>query len=266
MINDSLKLHLGCGSVYLDGWVNIDLDSDVADIQHDLRNPLPFDDGSVDYIFAEHFIEHLTQAEAKVLLAECHRVLKDNGTIRLTTPSLYVLLTNYLKGDLNEWQEYWMPPTKAHMVNEGMRSWGHCFVYDADELVRFLNECNFNKLKFEGWRESDIEAFVGIENRNFHKELIIEATKTDIATQTDFLKVREAELLWTRTINDSYLEKIKELELYNCSLSASINENESIQDKYVKDLLNHINNQDSFIRELKRHIASLKNTLIEDKE
>jgi len=42
-----LQLNLGCGPNYKPGWVNIDLFDSTADLMLDLREPLPFADGSV---------------------------------------------------------------------------------------------------------------------------------------------------------------------------------------------------------------------------
>ena len=237
------KLHLGCGSVYKQGWINIDIDSEVADLKHDLREPLPFEDESIDFIFAEHFIEHLAQADAKKLLLECFRVLKRNGVLRLTTPSLYILLTNYLKGNLSEWGEYWMPPTRAHMINEGMRNWGHQFIYDADELARFLLECGYKKIVFEDWRQSQFDELDKIEHRDYHNELTVEAykIKSESESEIDMVKLRKSELEWTKRVNDASLIKIKELE------------------SNIDGLLTHIRNQESFIKDLQNHIISLQN-------
>ncbi|WP_168441934.1 class I SAM-dependent methyltransferase [Pontiella desulfatans] len=47
---------------------------------------LPFDDETVDFIFSEHFFEHLFLDEAVDLFRECHRVLKPNGLIRTCVP------------------------------------------------------------------------------------------------------------------------------------------------------------------------------------
>ena len=55
---DSLNLNIGCGDVKFPDWVNIDIEPG-ADLVLDLRNDLPFDDDSVDFIYNEHFIEHL---------------------------------------------------------------------------------------------------------------------------------------------------------------------------------------------------------------
>ena len=53
-----LRLNLGSGFRPRRGWVNVDL-SDGADLSLDLRERLPFGDGTVDAIYTEHFFEHL---------------------------------------------------------------------------------------------------------------------------------------------------------------------------------------------------------------
>ena len=47
---------------------------------------LRFDDSSIDYIFSEHFFEHLFLDEALSLLKECCRILKPYGVIRTCVP------------------------------------------------------------------------------------------------------------------------------------------------------------------------------------
>lgn len=286
MSENQIKLHLGCGNVYKDGWINFDIDSEVADLVQDLRDPLPYADETVDFIFAEHFIEHLTQADAKKLLQECFRVLKREGVLRLTTPSLYILLTNYLKGELNQWAEYWMPPTKAHMINQGMRNWGHEFIYDGDEIARFLIECGFQKIVFENWRESQHEALKGIEHRNYHYEIMVEATKAnDDSDETLIImdKLRSSELEWAKSLNDNLLLENKELAISlqkqkeEFDAKYLIQENKNIiyandlrkaltdatisiseYKKNIDDLTLHINNQEQFIKELQNYISQIE--------
>ena len=57
--NGAAKLNIGCGNDYKEGWINIDNNSDdnieKFDLNWDLRNPLPFKDSSIAYIFNEHF-------------------------------------------------------------------------------------------------------------------------------------------------------------------------------------------------------------------
>lgn len=180
-----MKLHLGCGPVRLDGWLNIDLDSPVADVRRDLTEPLPLESGCATHVFSEHFIEHLTRHDAVRLLRECHRLLAEDGVLRISTPDLRVLATAYLKGELDGWAPLWRPATACLLMNEGMRAWGHQFVYDAEELLRLLAEAGFENVVFVDWRHSEIESLRGLESRPYHGELIVEATKSRAVRQAD---------------------------------------------------------------------------------
>jgi hypothetical protein len=72
-------LHLACGSNRLPGWQNHDLDVN-------LNKPLPWGDATADRIFCEHGIEHLTQQAGFKFIAECRRILKPGGILRLAFP------------------------------------------------------------------------------------------------------------------------------------------------------------------------------------
>jgi len=84
-----MKLHIGCGTVYRAGWINVDNNSDhnitKLDLNWDVSNPIPYPDNSVDFISSEHFIEHLPIQTAIKFLKECKRVLKIGGVIRTST-------------------------------------------------------------------------------------------------------------------------------------------------------------------------------------
>ena len=169
------RLHLGCGTVRLDGWINVDLDSPVADLRIDLREPLPFADASIDLVYGEHFIEHIDRHEAVALLRECIRVMAPGGTLRVSTPSLEHLAACYLRRDITGWGELWQPSSPCRLLNEGMRAWGHIFVYDAEELEAMLHEAGFAQVAFMRWRQSGLPALRGLETRPDHDDLIVEA-------------------------------------------------------------------------------------------
>jgi hypothetical protein len=61
------------------------------------------------------------------------------------------------------------------MVNEGLRLWGHKFVYDEPELMLLLREAGFTRVRAAAWHESPHEPLRGLEARPFHNELIWEA-------------------------------------------------------------------------------------------
>jgi len=197
MTDTDKKLHLGCGSVTFPGWVNIDLDSPEADLLLDLTEPLPFAESSVSHMFNEHFIEHITREQAVSFLKECFRVLTPEGAIRITTPNLRFLTHCYFSDSINEWGDLWQPNSRCQMMNEGMRSWGHQFVYDAEELARVITEAGFKSIIFQTYRQSDDKDLSGLESRPFHNELIVEARKSSAVEVTiDFHAVNDNEAAW----------------------------------------------------------------------
>lgn len=76
-----VKINLGCGTNKIKGWINHDQEVDIT-------QRLPYRDGSVDFIFAEHVLEHVDYYKAVNFLRECHRILKPGGMIRLSVPSI----------------------------------------------------------------------------------------------------------------------------------------------------------------------------------
>lgn len=91
-----LHLHLGCGTKYLPGFVNIDANPQrKLDIWLDVRCGLPFSSNSVDSIYSTHMVEHFYPDELERLLAEGFRVLKSGAGLRLVVPSLKSAILAY---------------------------------------------------------------------------------------------------------------------------------------------------------------------------
>ena len=142
-----MKLNLGSGNVLLKGWVNIDI-SPVADFQQDLTQPLKFADNSIDYIYSEHFLEHIEYDQAVNLIKECFRVLKKGGVIRIATPDLTHLVNKY-KGNWKDqdWlshDDYKFIQTKGMMINHAFRGWGHKYLWNKEDLARVFIMAGFN--------------------------------------------------------------------------------------------------------------------------
>ena len=76
------KINLGSGDDYKEGFINVDNSPHVKkDIEWNLNKyPYPFEDNSIDYIYAFGIIEHLDNL--KQLMEEMHRILKPNSKLR----------------------------------------------------------------------------------------------------------------------------------------------------------------------------------------
>jgi predicted SAM-dependent methyltransferase len=118
----------------------------------DITEPLPFEDDCVDWVYAEHLIEHVPLPAAVVWLREVRRVLTPGGLLRLTTPDLNTYIEGYGKGGFYAKHRRRlgmvrvgppMPARRAFMVNQIFYHFGHRWIYDAEELRYVLGEAGF---------------------------------------------------------------------------------------------------------------------------
>jgi predicted SAM-dependent methyltransferase len=149
-----LKLHLACGPNIVKGWENIDLleGDDIKNL--DLREPLPYKDKSVDAIFHEHFIEHLTKDEAQAFLRECYRVLKPGAAMRIGWPDLQKLLRAYFVRS-RRYQRHALPYLESHKFGKDwdeifadcLFNWEHRYAYTSKHLSKVLSDIGFKNIK-----------------------------------------------------------------------------------------------------------------------
>ena len=175
-----LKLHLGSGTVRLDGWVNIDLETPQADLHFDITRPLPFRGGAARLIYHEHVMEHISVEQGLAGLRDWHRLLQPGGVLRIATPDLAYVVERY-GGDWKDqaWlklPEYAFIRTRAEMLNVSMRWWGHQYLYDGEELERRMREAGFTTIRRCGFRESTVGELAGLETRE-DSTLILEAVR-----------------------------------------------------------------------------------------
>lgn len=156
--NKCKKLHLGAEENYLQDWINTDIKPLSKKIYYmDATKPFPFKDESLDYVFSEHVIEHLSFDEGLFMLKECHRVLKNGGKIRIATPDLSVFL-GLGNDSLSASQKKYINWIKKrfllnissniniHVINNLFYNWGHKFIYNGPTLVNSLKKTGFHKI------------------------------------------------------------------------------------------------------------------------
>lgn len=89
------KLHLGCGTRYLDGYVNIDHPPSEHTVQHALIadryadiTELRYPGGTIDEVRLHHVFEHFPRQIALALLCRWTDWLKPGGLLRIETPDV----------------------------------------------------------------------------------------------------------------------------------------------------------------------------------
>ncbi len=177
----STRLHIGCGQQAIPGWINIDNQGlPGVDQVLDVRHGLPF--AGVAAIYAEHFLEHLALEDGLAFLAECRRVLSDDGILRLSTPNLdWVLSTHYRWQDVSEEDRV----SDCVRLNRAFHGWGHQFLYNRTMLAAAVRSAGFAHASFWRYGDSDLPALRGLERHETWQDtpdlphvLIVEASGT----------------------------------------------------------------------------------------
>lgn len=175
------RLHLGAGGHRLRDWINVDIVSDAADVLADFTAPLPFRSDSVDLVHSEDLLEHLEVDAGKRMLAECHRVLRAGGVMRLLTPDLRALIERvYLQrepGHLAWCDAHLSASGPCEALNMHLRMNGeHRFVYDEEHLTETLRAIGFRVRRVRhNWSPERELRYLDL--RDFGLNLFLEAVK-----------------------------------------------------------------------------------------
>jgi predicted SAM-dependent methyltransferase len=93
-----MMINVGCGGTFHADWINLDAASSDPNVRIiDITRGLPFADGSASVCYSSHVLEHLDKNAARVLVAECYRVLKPGAPIRIVVPDLESIMREYLR-------------------------------------------------------------------------------------------------------------------------------------------------------------------------
>jgi len=154
-----LKVNVGSGGNGREGWINIDARCTHRDIYiaYDIRRRLPFKNGQVQYLFAEHVIEHLDfRDDISEVFKEFHRILQPGGKLRIIVPDGERFIKAYASGDNLKWQGLgWdlkqLPGdiyTPMHVINHIFHQGGeHLFAYDFETLKFALTRDGFKEVR-----------------------------------------------------------------------------------------------------------------------
>lgn len=194
-----VRLHVGCGSVLLNGWLNIlyekrqvygrlQQDNGALRLNYNLLKFWPIENNSIAFIAGSHFIEHLDLNDGLQFLKEAFRVLRPGGTIRLSCPDLEIYANNYVNRDkaffdhklIREWCTFKRAETPGEIfIAKAYDSGGsHKWFYDFDSLKHILESAGFALIKKCGRLEGVVPDLETIEPPGRELEtLYVEAVK-----------------------------------------------------------------------------------------
>lgn len=151
-------LNLGCGPERLPDCINVDLYFP-AELRLDLTRPLPIPEASVDAIISQHFLEHIPASAGARLIAECARILRPGGWLRISTPDLEWMVRRYLeeveKGEARA----------AATLNERLRAHDHQHIYDYAALASLFTHAGLIDVRRARPQESACPWLRGRESR-----------------------------------------------------------------------------------------------------
>jgi hypothetical protein len=150
----------------LTDWWNVDIRPFASvDEVADMTQPWPWRD--LEYVYGEHFLEHLMPGEAIRFLVEAARALRPNGRIRLSTPGLeWVWRTHF-----DPFLQGAAAVDAAYRANRAFHGWGHRFLYSRPMLEHLLEGCGFTTLTFHRYGESADPALRGMERHDGYEEV-----------------------------------------------------------------------------------------------
>ena len=175
------RLNWGCGAEGEPGWINSDRKSGPRiDISSDIREGLPLESDSMDYIVSIHALPEVRYPDLIPVLLELRRVLKLNGVLRLSLPDLEQGIQAYLRND----RDYFLIPDEEAKSIGGklivqLLWYGYSrtlFTYDYVEEIllkagfRHVSRCRYKETS------SPYHGIVELDNRE-QESLFVEAIK-----------------------------------------------------------------------------------------
>ena len=163
-MDNEIKLHLGSGEKYLEGYINIDF----PPTEHTVMSPrvdqyaditkLSYLENSIDEIRSHHLFEHFTRAEALKLLVRWRSWLKPGGTLVIETPDFATSVAFFLS---------------SHSMKRKFQLSRH--IYGSEEASWATHKDHWDRQKFLFVLKK--MGFMNIKVRNYHNGLTRHAEK-----------------------------------------------------------------------------------------
>lgn len=209
MSSHPVRLHLGCGEVYLSGYVNVDFPPEQhpvlkevqADLYADLRT-LEYPSGSAEEVRLHHVFEHFTRGAAIGLLIRWYDWLADGGKLVIETPDFEGMVREFRRARKAEKQGVAL----RHIFGSHEAGWAiHCDGWYPGKFRRVLVALGYRDVELErsSWRGTHNLTATARKRRPFvekpeqlsaAEQLLRESLVDDSASEQQLLKTWLKEL------------------------------------------------------------------------
>ena len=147
-MNETVRLHLGCGDKRWPGFVNVDANPDPVMGEPDLKcdvTVLDVPTESVSEIHSIHLFEHIHRSKINAALKEWHRALIHGGKLVMEMPSLDKIVAMLAAGEKN------MRLTLLGIFGDPRDpkpDMLHQWCWSNGELVEVLDQAGFEQIVF----------------------------------------------------------------------------------------------------------------------
>jgi predicted SAM-dependent methyltransferase len=183
-----VRVNIGSGRKPVDGWINTDVVWQ-GRIYLDATKTWPIPAGSVEFVYADNVIEHVTLSQGRDVFKYTYEALAPGGVFRLATPDVEAVARQYLEnGELarlgmernrERGRDFSYPVELLQQVYVGAQHYLG-FIYDYAAISAEMEKAGFT-VKRVAAGVSDHPALTGLEVRMHPAEeataLIVEGTK-----------------------------------------------------------------------------------------
>jgi len=194
-----MKLHLGCGMRYLDGYTNVDFPISEQTVQSNIKadlccdiNSLHYPPNSIEEIRLHHLFEHFSRPVALALLCKWRDWLRSGGLLRIETPDAMAcckLLASWFVSYDQKQQ------ILRHLFGSHEAAWAvHCDGWYEEKFSNTLAALGYERLYFSrnSWgklRNIEVQALKS--DRSFDLQTYTDAVTRLLLSSTVRVKTRD---------------------------------------------------------------------------
>ena len=171
-----MRLHLGCGHNYMNGWINVETRTDVkADIYSRIED-LEYPDNSIDEILMVAVFEHFPRNVAIMQLRKMYKWLINKGVLKIIVPDFWGTIDKLKESKTLQEQQFWY----RHIFgSQDAVPYGiHCDGFNVEKLHWMFSIVGFDEGYYEMIKQWPSINYMGVKTKE---------TKSDADAERDII-------------------------------------------------------------------------------